>query len=112
MVVFPWLSDEQLTRDNPSRFRLVVHGNRVADAHHEYGSQSPHGTGDRISSPVVRSPVPSLGERSMMDRIFDIGVMIVVVAIIVALVTHAQTAQIINATGQAFANSIKAALGQ
>lgn len=51
MVVFPWLSDEQLTRDNPSRFRLVVHGNRVADAHHEYGSQSPHGTGDRIFLP-------------------------------------------------------------
>lgn len=39
-----------------------------------------------------------------MDRIFDIGV-IVVVAIIIALVTHEQTAQIINATGTAFANS-------
>ena len=47
-----------------------------------------------------------------MDRIFDIGVMIVIVAIIIALVTHEQTAQIINATGTAFANSIKAALGQ
>lgn len=47
-----------------------------------------------------------------MDRIFDIGVLIVVVAIIVALVTHEQTAQIVNATGQAFANSIRAALGK
>ena len=47
-----------------------------------------------------------------MERIFDIGVLIVVVAIIIALVTHAETAKIIGATGTAFANSIRAALGK
>jgi hypothetical protein len=47
-----------------------------------------------------------------MERIFDIITLIVVVAIIVAIVTHEQSATVINATGSAFANSIRAALGQ
>jgi hypothetical protein len=47
-----------------------------------------------------------------MERIFDIGVLIVVVAIIVALVSNKNTASIINATGSAFGNSISAALGK
>lgn len=47
-----------------------------------------------------------------LDRIFDVAILIVVVAIIVALVTHKETAQIINAMGTAFSNSIRAALGE
>ena len=47
-----------------------------------------------------------------MERIFDIGVLIVVVAIIVAIVSNKESANVINATGSAFANSISAALGK
>lgn len=47
-----------------------------------------------------------------MERIFDIGVLIVVVAIIIALVTHTETAKIVGAIGNAFSNSIRAALGK
>lgn len=47
-----------------------------------------------------------------LDRIFDIGILIVVVAIIVAIVTNPDSAQVINAFGDAFANSIRAALGK
>lgn len=48
----------------------------------------------------------------MVERFFDIGVLIVVVAIIVAIVSHKESAQIINSFGDAFANSIRAALGK
>jgi hypothetical protein len=47
-----------------------------------------------------------------MERIFDIGVLIVVVAIIIAIVTHEQSAKIITALGNAFSGSIRAALGK
>lgn len=47
-----------------------------------------------------------------LDRIFDIGVLVVVVAIIIAIVTHAESAQVITALGNAFSNSIRAALGK
>lgn len=47
-----------------------------------------------------------------MERIFDIAVLIVVVAIIIAIVTNEQSAKVINATGDAFANGIRAALGR
>ena len=47
-----------------------------------------------------------------LERIFDIGILIVIVAIIVALVTHKETANIVNALGDSFSNSIRAALGK
>jgi hypothetical protein len=47
-----------------------------------------------------------------VERIFDIAILIVIVAIIIAVVTHAESANVINATGDAFANSIRAALGK
>lgn len=47
-----------------------------------------------------------------MERFFDIGVLIVVVAIIIAIVTHAESAKIVTAVGNAFSNSIRAALGK
>jgi hypothetical protein len=46
-----------------------------------------------------------------MERVFDVAILIVVVAIIIAIVTHAQSATIINSLGTAFSNSIKSALG-
>lgn len=45
------------------------------------------------------------------ERIFDIATLIVVVAIIIALVTHKETAIIVDSLAKAFANSIRAALG-
>jgi uncharacterized membrane protein len=47
-----------------------------------------------------------------MERVFDVAILIVVVAIIIALVTHKETANIVNALGDSFSNSIKAALGK
>ena len=47
----------------------------------------------------------------LMERIFDVAVLIVVVAIVIAVVTHAESATIINSLGTAFSNSIKSALG-
>ncbi|MGH3570866.1 MAG: hypothetical protein ACRDUW_03405 [Pseudonocardiaceae bacterium] len=47
-----------------------------------------------------------------LERIFDIAILIVVVAIIIAIVTHKESANVVNATGDAFANSIRAALGK
>lgn len=47
-----------------------------------------------------------------LERIFDVMTLIVVVAIIIAIVTHAESAQIINSFGDAFSNSIRAALGK
>lgn len=49
---------------------------------------------------------------SVVERFADILVLVVVVAIVIALVTHKETAQIINSLGQAFSNSISAALGK
>lgn len=45
------------------------------------------------------------------ERIFDIATLIVVVAIIIALVTHKETAIIVQSLANAFATSIRAALG-
>jgi hypothetical protein len=47
-----------------------------------------------------------------MERVFDVAILIVVVAIIVAIVTHAESATIINSLGDSFSNAIRAALGQ
>lgn len=47
-----------------------------------------------------------------LDRIFDVAILIVVVAIIIAIVTNKESSQVINAFGDAFANSIRAALGK
>lgn len=47
-----------------------------------------------------------------LDRIFDVLTLVVVVAIIVAIVTNPDSAQVINAFGDSFANSIRAALGK
>lgn len=47
-----------------------------------------------------------------LERIFDVAILVVVVAIIVALVTHKETATIVNALGDSFSNSIRAALGK
>lgn len=47
-----------------------------------------------------------------LERVFDVAILIVVVAIIVAIVTHKESANVVNATGDAFANSIRAALGK
>lgn len=47
-----------------------------------------------------------------MERVFDVAILIVVVAIIIALVTHKETASIVNALGDSFSNSIRAALGK
>jgi len=47
-----------------------------------------------------------------LDRIFDVAILVVVVAIIIAIVTNKESAQVINAFGDAFANSIRAALGR
>lgn len=47
-----------------------------------------------------------------VDRIFDVAILIVVVAIIIAIVTNKESSQVINAFGDAFANSIRAALGK
>lgn len=46
-----------------------------------------------------------------MERVFDVAILIVVVAIIVAIVTHAESATIINSLGDSFSESIKAAMG-
>jgi hypothetical protein len=46
-----------------------------------------------------------------MERIFDVLILIVVVAIVVAIVTHSESATIINSLGSSFSNSITAALG-
>jgi hypothetical protein len=47
-----------------------------------------------------------------MNRLFDILGAIVGVAMVTTLVSHAQTASVLTAGGNAFANSIKAAQGQ
>lgn len=47
-----------------------------------------------------------------MDRLFNIAGLIVVAAILTTLVAHRNTAADINALGNAFANSIKAATGR
>lgn len=47
-----------------------------------------------------------------MDRVFDIAGLIVVAAIITTIVAHRNTAADINALGNAFSNSIKAATGR
>lgn len=47
-----------------------------------------------------------------MDRLFDIASLIVVAAIATTLVSHRNTAQDINAIGNAFSNAIKAATGR
>jgi uncharacterized membrane protein len=49
---------------------------------------------------------------TFFERIADVLVLIVVVAIVIALVTHKETAQIINSLGAAFSKSISAALGK
>jgi hypothetical protein len=50
-------------------------------------------------------------EDNLMERIFDVLILIVVVAIVVAIVTHSESATIINSLGSSFSNSITAALG-
>lgn len=47
-----------------------------------------------------------------LERIFDVAVLVVIVAIVIALVTHKETANIVNALGDSFSNSIRAALGK
>lgn len=47
-----------------------------------------------------------------LDRIFDVFILIVVVAIIFVIVSNPDSAQVINAFGDSFANSIRAALGK
>ncbi len=46
------------------------------------------------------------------ERIFDVAILIVVVAIVIAVVTNEESSQVIDALGDAFANSIRAALGR
>lgn len=47
-----------------------------------------------------------------MERVFDIAILIVIVAIIIAIVTNEESKNVINAIGDSFANSIRAALGR
>lgn len=47
-----------------------------------------------------------------MERIFDIAILVVIVAIIIAIVTNEESKNVINAIGDSFANSIRAALGR
>ena len=56
----------------------------------------------------MSSPAPAGG----LERIFDVMTLVVVVAIVIAIVTHAESATIVNSFGDAFANSIRAALGK
>jgi len=46
------------------------------------------------------------------SNVIDVAAAIVTVALVTVLVTHAQTAKIIGATGSAFAGSIRAAQGR
>jgi hypothetical protein len=45
------------------------------------------------------------------DRLFSIGGAIVTVALVTTIVAHRNSAAVINSIGQAFAGSIRAAMG-
>lgn len=47
-----------------------------------------------------------------LDRIFNIGAAIVTVALVYTLVSHKETAHIIQAFGSSFSGAIKSATGQ
>lgn len=47
-----------------------------------------------------------------MDKLADIAASIVVVALVTTLVSHKNTANVVNAFGSAFSNSLRAAQGR
>jgi len=47
-----------------------------------------------------------------LDRVFNIGGMIVVLAIVTTVVAHKQSAAVISSIGKSFSGSIRAAMGK
>jgi len=47
-----------------------------------------------------------------LDRVFNIGAAIVTVALVYTLVSHSETAKIIQSFGSAFSGAIKSATGR
>lgn len=48
----------------------------------------------------------------MADRVFDVAIAIVAVAMVTTIVAHRNSAQVVTAVGRAFSNSIRAATGK
>lgn len=47
-----------------------------------------------------------------LGRVFDIAAMIVILAIITTIVSHAESRRVITAIGDAFSGSLKVAMGR